>query len=291
MTLPEATHAYLCAEIDRLEPHDFVALVPPGRPLHIVEILRDEDQKLQVCVPGRPRIAPELPVPMRESLRDRGFASEDAANPTQPWTRAVADSEEAINLAGALHRELFGEKPDVSMDVIHGSRKAEHEAMLKLEAVRKRVEKALAELVEDKPTRDKDGDFLLPIADVQVTVAPRALPGGPVIVRIFAVTNVNVGVVPELGLFLARLNFGLMFGRFALDTEHNAIWFDETLLGCEFSDEELRFAIRVVATTADEWDDRLKQMFGGATYQEVLTQRDKPAPPPVKPGEGSGLYL
>ena len=61
-----------------------------------------------------------------------------------------------------------------------------------------------------------------------------------------------------------------MFGRFALDVERSAIWFDETLLGEEFREEELRFAIRMLASTADEWDDRLKQMFGGFTYQEML---------------------
>jgi hypothetical protein len=36
------------------------------------------------------------------------------------------------------------------------------------------------------------------------------------------------------------------------------------------SDAELRFTVSAVAAIADEWDDRLKQMFGGATYQEVL---------------------
>ena len=138
----------------------------------------------------------------------------------------------------------------------------------------------------------RDGDYLLPIDDVQVVVAPRSMPSGPVLVRVFAVTNVGVAVAPELGLFLARLNFGLMFGRFALDVEHQSIWFDETLLGDQFTDEELRFAIRIVATTADEWDDRLKQMFGGATKQEVLKQQGREESTPVKPGgQGRGLYL
>ena len=82
-----------------------------------------------------------------------------------------------------------------------------------------------------------------------------------------------------------------MFGRFALDAEHNSIWFDESLLGDQFREEELRFAVQVVASTADEWDDRLKQMFGGATYQEVLAGRSAQSPPPIKPGEGPGMYL
>ena len=122
-------------------------------------------------------------------------------------------------------------------------------------------------------------------------VAPRAAPDGQIVIRIFAITNVGISVTPELGLFLARLNFGLMFGRFTLDATNQSIWFDETLLGEQFREEELRFAVRIVAATADEWDDRLKQMFGGATYQEVLAGRTQEAPPPIKPGEGLGQYL
>jgi hypothetical protein len=130
---------------------------------------------------------------------------------------------------------------------------------------------------------------VLPIRDVHVVVAPRIAPGGPVIVRVFAITNVGVAVTPELGLLLARLNFGLMFGRFALDAEHQSIWFDETLLGDQFTEEELRFTIDVVASTADQWDDRLKQMFGGVTHQEALAQRNDRPESLSKPGQG--LYL
>jgi hypothetical protein len=137
--------------------------------------------------------------------------------------------------------------------------------------------------------QDRDGDYVLPIRGVHVVVAPRATPGGPVIVRVFAITNTGVAVTPELGLFLARLNFGLMFGRFALDAQHRSIWFDETLLGDQFRDEELRFTLQVVASTADQWDDRLKQMFGGATYQEALAERIQHPEALSKPGQG--LYL
>ena len=70
-----------------------------------------------------------------------------------------------------------------------------------------------------------------------------------------------------------------------------AIWFDEMLLGEQFRETELRFAVDVVASTADEWDDRLKQMFGGMTYQEVLKSQAEGRPPPVQPGAGPGLYL
>jgi hypothetical protein len=226
---------------------------------------------------------------VRSALRERGFASEDPADATKPWVRAAADSGAAVELALRLLGEVFGAKPDAAIDVGHGSHRAEHEARQKLAAVRERIEKVLAELAGRRPEQDADGDYVLPVRDVHVVVAPRVLPGGPVMVRVFSIANVGVNATPELGLFLARLNFGLAFGRFALDAEHSAIWFDETLLGEPFSEEQLRFTIQIVASTADQWDDRLKQMFGGVTYQEVLQGRASHQAPPIKPGQGGYL--
>ena len=292
MSRIDALRSYLKTEIESLEPLDFIALIPSGSPLHILEIGKTESGKLQIAVPGRPQNAPEIPLEMRNALRERGFKAEAPDDQTEPWIQAMESAEACIDLASALHRELFAEDPDNTLDILHGSHKDAHEAELKLNQVRERVGGILKQIYEDTPEQDSDGDFKLPIQDVQVTVAPRALPNGPVIVRIFAVTNVRVAPVPELGLFLARLNFSMMFGRFSLDTEHNAIWFDETLLGEHFSTEELRFAVSVVARTADEWDDRLKQMFGGMTYQEMLKVQGNGDAPPVKPGAGPpGFYL
>jgi len=291
MTDPAAARSFLLAEVEGLGPFDLVAVSPSGKPLHVVEVTRNAQNALEVRVPGRPPIVEELPMSVRSALRERGFASEDPADPTRPWVHAVADAEAAVTLAQKVLGEVFGEKPDATFDVIHGSHRAEHEAREKLAVVRERIQKIVTEEYGAAPEQDSDGDYVLPVGDVHVMVAPRAPIGGPVVVRIFAVATVDVTVSPELGLFLARLNFGLMFGRFALDTEHRSIWFDETLLGDHFNDEELRFAIGVVASTADQWDDRLKQMFGGNTYQEVLKNRSGQHKqlPKLKPGQGGYL--
>jgi hypothetical protein len=289
MTDPATMRSFLLGEVEALEPFGFVAVGPAGHPLHVVEVTRAADGGFEVRAPGRPRLLPDLPTAVRSALRERGFASEDPADQTKPWVRRVDDATAAVDRVQTLLVEVFGEKPDVAIDVAHGSHKAEHEARQKLATVRERIEKVLTETAGRQPEQDSDQDYVLPIDDVHVIVAPRIAPGGIVVVRIFAITNVGVNVVPELGLFLARLNFGLMFGRFALDAEHRSIWFDETLLGDQFSDEELRFAVHVVASTADEWDDRLKQMFGGNTYQEVLKGRTTLETPPAKPGQGGYL--
>jgi len=291
MTDPAAARPFLVSEVEALESFGFVAVVPAGRPLHMIEMVRREDGGLEVRVPGRPRAVPELEVPVRSALQERGFASEDPADPTKPWARAASDGQAAVGLLQELLVEVFGEKADATLDVGHGSHRTEHEARQKLERARTRIEGIVTEMLGRAPERDDDGDYVLPIDEVHVMVAPRAAPDGQIVVRVFCITNVGVNVVPELGLFLARLNFGLMFGRFALDVEHRSIWLDEPILGEEFREEELRFAIRMVATTADGWDDRLKQIFGGATYQEVLDGRTTEKPPPTKPGEGVGQYL
>jgi hypothetical protein len=287
MTDTKLLTSYLHSEVEGLEALEFLAVAPGSNPLHAIELQRTEDGSLVVRVPGRPAILPEHPPEVRSALGERGFVSEDAEDRGRPWTRTVKDPEEAVAVARAVQTEVFGEKPDVKLDIVHGSHRAEHEARKKLEALRERVRGMLQEIGPCES--DSDGDFTLPVADVHVIVAPRVMPGGTALVRVFCITNVGVNVTPELGLFLARLNFNLMLGRFALDTEHRSIWFDESLLGDEITEELLRFTLDVVATTADEWDDRLKQMFGGATHQELLLRRDASAMPSLKPGVGGYL--
>ena len=289
MTDPKTARSFLEAEVEAMEPFDFVLARPSGQPLHVIEVTRLEDRGLEVRVPGRPGFVPALTPAVRRILDEAGFTCEDASDSTNPWVKGVADANSAVDLVQRLLQDAFGEKSDVALDIVHGSHRLEHEARLKLAAVRERIQRVGTELTGHSPPQDADGDYLLGLGDVHVIVAPRALPGGPLVVRVFAITNTGVQVVPELGLFLARLNFGLTFGRFALDAEHAAIWYDETLLGDNFSDDDLRFTIRVVATTADEWDDRLKQMFGGATYEEALQSGGNQTTPPAKPGQGGYL--
>jgi len=291
MSDPNIARTFLIGEVDSLKPFAFVAVIPSGNPLHAIEVARSEEGALEVKVPGRPPMLPELEGKERAALRERGFASEDPADRTKSWVCAAGDSEQAVTLLQAVLVEVFGEKPDATLDVAHGNREVEHEARRKLAIARSRIEGVVSEVLGHPAEQDSDKDYVLPIDDVHVTVAPRASPDGQVLIRIFSITNVAVNVSAELGLFLARLNFGLMFGRFALDTENRSIWFDETLLSEDFREEDLKFAIRVVATTADAWDDRLKAMFGGATHQEVLAGNTKESPPPTKPGGDIGQYL
>ena len=291
MADPVAARSFLLSEIETLERFAFVAAAPAGNPLHAVEVVRREDSRLAVRIPGRQPLMPELPIAVRAALRDRGFASEEPGDRAQPWVKEVESAEAAVTLLGAVLVEVFGEKPDMAMDVGHGSYRIEHEARQKLARARGRIESIVTDLLGRRPDQDADGDYELSFDGVHVVVAPRAASDAQIVVRVFAICNVGIHVTADLGLLLARLNFGLMFGRFALDVEHRAIWVDETLIGEEFREDELRFVIRMVAATADAWDDRFKQLFGGSTYEEVLSGSGSQSAPSAKPGQGIGMYL
>ena len=182
MSDPATARAFLVSEVEALEPFGFVVVSPAGKPLHAVEVTRSESGGLEVRIPGRPRIVPELPGAVRSALRERGFASEKPEDPTLPWVHAVADAAASVELVQRLLADVFEEKSDTALDVGHGSHRAEHEARQKLAAVRTQIERVLEERVGSRPEQDEDGDYLLAMGDVRVTVAPRVAPGGPLIV-------------------------------------------------------------------------------------------------------------
>ena len=73
MTKPDAARAFLLAEVESLEPFDFVAAIPSGRPLHMVEVARTEEGRIEVTVAGRPPGFPPLEESERVALTQLGF--------------------------------------------------------------------------------------------------------------------------------------------------------------------------------------------------------------------------
>jgi hypothetical protein len=178
MTDLAVVRGFLVAEVEGLAPFDALVISPAGKPLQMVELTRSEDGQLEVRVPGRAPIVPPLEVPVRSALRDRGFVNEDASDPTEPWRHPVANAEAAVDLAHRVLVEVFGAKPDLSLDVTHGSHRAEHEARQKLAAVRERVERVLTQMAGRKPEQDQDGDYVLAIGDVHVHDRLKQMFGG-----------------------------------------------------------------------------------------------------------------
>lgn len=257
-----AVAAFIRLQLDALEPYDFVSIGSPQPPFAAAQVGRTAAAGFEIRVPMQDGGQP-LAVQQRNRLVELGFRSDDAADPTQPWKKEVADADAALQTALTAMVEVLGGTVHDTLNVLHGSTKAMVEAERRLVELRGRIEPMLTAITGHAPKQDPDGDYAMQIGPVPVIVVPRVIPGAIAVVRVIAVTNNEVTIGPELGLFLARLNFGLMFGRFALDAEHRAIWFDETLLGDDITEAQLRFTVDMVARTAQEWRDRLQHMFGG----------------------------
>jgi hypothetical protein len=286
--------AFLRSQVAALAPLDFVVVGLSVPPFDAVQVLREEDGSFAVELSARDETAPYAPEQVT-ALAALGLAPPPNGKPggwRSPQGAGPPSADAATTMAGGVLAKVFGLGPDAAVDVRHGSERAAREAAARVAAVRTKIEPVVATLSpEGKVVQDEDGDYVLDLGHVRVFVAPRALPGPPPpIVRVFAITNAGVTLSPELGLFLGRLNFTLMFGRFSIDAENASVWFDETLLGEHVTAEELRFTIEMVASTANEWDQKIAQMFGGQVRApDAPAAEGAPAGAPAKPGQGGYL--
>lgn len=274
---------FIAEQIRALEPLDFVAFVVPMPPgVGFIEVSRDEEGDGYRAAVGA---EPALAEPAAAALTALGYV---AGEP-----RPVLASSDVEALAEKVDAALSGPlaaAPGARMDVRNGSRRDEVERERELTALRERLSVLLTKLLEPNAFEvDHDGDFTFPFKSTRVWVAPRGLPGGPLVVRVFAVTNVEIEPSPALGLFLSETNFALAFGRFALDTHRRAVWFEETLLGEFVADEELTFVIQIVASTADQFDDRIAAVFGGRVFNPPGSAGAAAEVPSEKPGAAGYL--
>lgn len=144
---------------------------------------------------------------------------------------------------------------------------------------RELIEEALAKLVDDYVVQG--GSYVLGFRSARVWIVPASLESGMTVIRVFAITNMEVPVTAELSSYLVSKNLDFICGSFALDTEHGAVWFNHNLLGPFAVPEEVEATIVMIAETADRFDDEIKSRFGGRLYVE---SSDETIPPPSTPG-------
>jgi hypothetical protein len=290
--------SFLRSQVGALAPLDFIVVQVSTPPFDAVQVLREDDGRFTIQLSARDESTPYEPQQVT-ALASLGLVPPTEAAPGG-WRSAPgfgpSSVDEATSMADGVLSKVFGLDADAAVDVRHGSDRLVREAAARVAAIRSTIEPVVAALSPgNKVVQDEDGDYVLDLGHVRLFVAVRALPGPPPpIVRVFAITNAGVNISSELGLFLSRLNFTLMFGRFSIDVENASVWFDETLLGEHVTAEELRFTIEMVASTANEWDQKIASMFGGrvlAPQGEADGEGAAPGsvPPAVKPGQGGYL--
>ncbi len=95
-------------------------------------------------------------------------------------------------------------------------------------------------------------------------------PYGPeeTIVRITAYCVQNVEVQAELAIGLLELNHEVPFGAFELVEDD--IFYSHALFGRGLNRSSLLGAIAAVATTSDDYDDRIVAKYGGNTALDLI---------------------
>jgi hypothetical protein len=150
----------------------------------------------------------------------------------------------------------------------------------KVVEVRTTIETRLSAMFE-RYLVDDHGSYVLGLESARVFIVPTWLENGATIVRVFAITNLDVPVTAELTSYLLAKNLDFVFGGFALDVDKGAVWFNHNVLGDYLVEEELEATLSAVAHTANQFDDEIKSRFGGRLYVETP---DEAVPTPATPG-------
>jgi hypothetical protein len=147
-------------------------------------------------------------------------------------------------------------------------------------AQREKIEAALQELYEAYLV-DENGMYVLGLETARVFIAPTWLDENTTVIRLFAITNLDVPVTADLMRYLLAMNLEFVFGSFALDADRGAVWFTYNLLGEFAASEELEATLVAVSQTANEHDNEIKDLFGGRLYTD---SPEETIPSPAVPG-------
>jgi hypothetical protein len=148
--------------------------------------------------------------------------------------------------------------------------------------LREKIETTLVETVGGYGV-DERNNYLVGLESARAFVVPTWTGDDEVhtVARVFAITNLDVPVTAELTSWLLAKNLEFVFGAFALDVNAGAIWFNHNLMGKRLDPEEFAAALHAVVTTADRFDDEIKERFGGRLYIETPGEA---TPTPPTPG-------
>lgn len=97
-------------------------------------------------------------------------------------------------------------------------------------------------------------------AFVQIGVFPWSENDSIITTRSYVVSGAEL--TPELLHFLLRENGGMRFGAFGVDDEGD-ILFEHSIVGSTCDRAELESSLVAVLRTADEYDDRIIERWGG----------------------------
>jgi T3SS (YopN, CesT) and YbjN peptide-binding chaperone 1 len=146
--------------------------------------------------------------------------------------------------------------------------------------VREMIEETLESMI-DRYVVDDFGSYVFGFDSARVFVVPTWVEDGPCVIRVFAITNMDVPISAALTSYLLEKNLEFVFGGFALDVPRGAVWFNHNLLGEFTTPEAFEATVAAVAETANEYDDVICERFGGRLYTDETARS---VPTPATPG-------
>jgi len=117
--------------------------------------------------------------------------------------------------------------------------------------------------------RDQSNNYILQAGSARIFITPMDWVGGQTLIRIVAPVNRDTQVSADLTHYLSVENMKVIFGKFSLEPNTRAIFFEHTLLGDFLNRKELEVAVKAVAVTADKYDDLIQEQFGGKKIGEL----------------------
>ncbi|MBI4512048.1 MAG: YbjN domain-containing protein [Deltaproteobacteria bacterium] len=135
--------------------------------------------------------------------------------------------------------------------------------------------KLIEQTLKDNPAYRKIDDSLYVVRQGSTYVMINIVSWGPDRALVCCVAQLVKGVKldPELAKKLLELNAHLRFGAFAYEPDGDVILFLHSILGGEtLNREELLATVKDVAVVADDYDDRIRQKYGGQTMKDLLEE-------------------
>jgi hypothetical protein len=136
------------------------------------------------------------------------------------------------------------------------------------EEVYRQVKSYLDELVDEHFDDAEHCDFYLKYGSTVLEISIDPFEEDDAVIEILAFCVQGVEPSFELMQELLRLNSELPLGGFSLVDKN--IFFSHSFLGRRLRPEQLIASLNSVATTSDDWDEKLVERYGGETALERM---------------------
>ena len=133
------------------------------------------------------------------------------------------------------------------------------------EKVHGNIQKWGRELYGEMLQIDDEGDFGIGFGSAYIWIQVRGWGSDECGIVISSRVIRDVDLTPDLMKFLLVENDNIPFGMFSIlsDPEARSIYISENLIGSTCTKDELRISLNVVGKVADDYDDQIRNRWGG----------------------------